>query len=379
MRLCFVTQSVSRTGYGLHTALRGTTVALREAGCDVSVAGLWDRHADADRALWNGVPVHAFKHMPPAALGYAPEFRPWLDAQDPFDVVSLHGVWEVMNANAAAYARARRARILLTPQGMLDSWALRRSSWKKRLARTFYADGVLRNADCFHVFSRAEAEAVRQLGLHGPIAVIPNGVELPSLIERAVPATELRNLLFLGRLHEKKGIAELVQAWGQVAAGELRSWRLLIAGPDEQGQRRALGRMAAGVPRLEFVGEVHGQAKNALWRKADAFILPSRSEGFPMAVLEAWSYGLPVLMTDACNIPEGFAAGAALSIAPTTESIVTGLRALAGHSRRELREMGARGRNLVEQDYSWSRVAKDLQEVYAWLCASGRRPDLVIA
>jgi len=95
-----------------------------------------------------------------------------------------------------------------------------------------------------------------------------------------------------------------------------------------------------------------------------------------MSVLEAWSYGLPVVMTDFCNIPEGFAAGAALEIEPNPESITQGLVQLGSMSDADLSTMGANGRTLVEQNFTWDKIARDMKAVYEW-CLGGEKPTCI--
>jgi poly(glycerol-phosphate) alpha-glucosyltransferase len=121
-----------------------------------------------------------------------------------------------------------------------------------------------------------------------------------------------------------------------------------------------------------FLGPRFGEEKNACYRHCDAFVLPSLSEGLPMVILEAWAYARPVLMTPECNLPEGFAAGAAVRMEATSQSIAEGLRQLLGVCEADRLTMGRRGRSLVEQRYSWPETARQLRSVHEWLL--GRRP-----
>jgi glycosyltransferase involved in cell wall biosynthesis len=373
VRPCFLTPTCSRLGYGLLTSVRGMALALQRSGEQVTVLAGRDRYSDEDAALWRGTALHTFRLTPPRALGWSLQLERWLAREARFDVLDIQGVWAGMNASGLRRARRLGARTVLTPHGMLDPWALARSRLKKRVAGKLFADRVLQSVDCFHALTDAEAEALRSLGLRAPIAVIPNGVELPATTA-VEPAQGLR-LLFLGRLHTKKCVAELVQAWNAVAA-EAADWVLQIAGPDELHmltQLRALARTA----NVEFLGELHGVDKERAYRRAHAFILPSRSEGLPMTVLEAWAYGLPVVMTAACNLPDGFVSGAALAIEPSVPSIVEGLRALMRLSPDERAAMGARGRALVERAHSWDHTATELACVYRWLQGQAPRPATI--
>jgi poly(glycerol-phosphate) alpha-glucosyltransferase len=270
---------------------------------------------------------------------------------------------------------------------MLDPWAVRNSSWKKTIAGWLYENEHLRGAACLHALCQSEAASIRAYGLDNPICVIPNAVELPSdqETENAPWLTSKTGanpvLLFLGRIHPKKGLSALIDAWE--ALGPSRGdWHLAIIGWDDGGHEEKLHRKARQLGLLDdtvhFLGPRFGDEKAAAFSQADAFILPSHSEGLPMAVLEAWSYGLPVLKTPACNIPEGFAADAAVRVEPNADAIATGLERLIAMPPAERAAMGERGRALVEERFTWPRVAEQMHAVYRWILGQREAPDCVI-
>jgi glycosyltransferase involved in cell wall biosynthesis len=127
-----------------------------------------------------------------------------------------------------------------------------------------------------------------------------------------------------------------------------------------------------------FTGPAFGEQKDQLLRRTSAFILPSFSEGLPMAVLEAWAYGLPVLMTDECNLPEGFLADAAIRIETSVSSIAEGMREILQASARDLRTTGSNGHALVERQFAWPMVAAQMKEVYDWMLGGGAPPSTVV-
>jgi len=131
------------------------------------------------------------------------------------------------------------------------------------------------------------------------------------------------------------------------------------------------------VPSIVFVGAQFGAEKEACYRACDAFILASLSEGLPMTVLEAWAQAKAVLMTPECNVPEGFAAGAALQIGTSSEEIAAGLKQLLEMTDDDRRAMGARGRTLVATKFSWPRIGEQMQSVYDWVLGSGPTPQTV--
>jgi poly(glycerol-phosphate) alpha-glucosyltransferase len=286
------------------------------------------------------------------------------------------------------WSRGARRPYLVAPHGMLDPWAVQRAVWKKRLVGWWFENAHLAGAACLHALTEGEARALRAYGLANPICVVPNGVDLPKDPVPAEPrwAADARQdrkiLLFLGRLHAKKGLANLLAAWRDVRASSAAcEWLLVIAGWDQDGFGRQLERMAEAqgiADSVRFVGPQFDDDKAASFARADAFVLPSLSEGLPVAVLEAWSYGLPVLMTGACNLPEGFSAGAALPIGTDRANIAAGLRRLFALSDAERRDMGACGQAFVHARFSWASVGERMTTVYQWVLGGGPPPSCVL-
>lgn len=383
--LAVVLGSVSRNAGGLFNSVRGSAIALSDAGCNVAVYSLADVHADEDLTAWRPLAPHVFPVCGPRAIGFAPGLGAALRERDP-DLVHQHGLWQYLSAQVSAWGRRTGQPVVISPRGMLDAWALRNSGWKKRIARVLFEDSNLRGAACLHALNAAEAESIRALGLTNPIAVIPNGTDLPELKSCPTRAAWLPDdgrqvLLFLGRLHPKKGLKELLEAWALLkrdAPGIAQAWRLIIAGWDDGGHEAELKRCVAELEITNdviFSGPLYDSAKAAVLANADAFILPSFSEGLPMAVLEAWSYQLPVFMTAACNLPEGFAVGAAIEVSTDSKQLANALGVDLGSG--DLAEMGSKGRALVKARYTWESVAADLNAVYAWLAHGGPPPTTV--
>src|SRR6185503_18994895 len=206
--------------------------------------------------------------------------------------------------------------------------------------------------------------------------------DLPDLRESKAKtqSDNQKTLLFLGRLHPKKNISSLIRAWNETFNSQRGSgdrWVLAIAGWDQGGYERELKRIAAGTS-VVFLGPQFGADKSECYRTCDAFILPSLSEGLPMAVLEAWAYAKPVLMTPECNLPEGFEANAALRIGTSPEEIATGLKVLREMSDDDRSQMGNRGRALVATRFSWPRLGEQMRRVYEWMLGGGSPPRSVM-
>jgi poly(glycerol-phosphate) alpha-glucosyltransferase len=201
---------------------------------------------------------------------------------------------------------------------------------------------------------------------------------------------ERRVLFYLGRLHPKKGLIALLRAWKDVHA-RYPEWLLVIAGWDQEGHAVELQRAAAkldlawanGAVKLSpgvalcLPGPQFGPAKDDCLQNCDALVLPSQSEGLPMVILEAWSFAKPVLMTPACNLPQGADAGAAVVADPKQESLALELLQILESSPEQLKEMGRRGRALVEDRYQWPKIASQMVGVYEWVLGSRNAPGCV--
>ena len=388
-QVTLLSSSVSRKAGGLFGSMRGLATATMNQGVLIKIVSLNDEFTKQDLCTWGGIPVSAFPILGPKFFGYSPDIRlALINAES--DLIHTHGLWMYPSFATAQWSRNLNKPYIVTPHGMLDPWAVKNSYWKKKLAGLIYEDVNLRGAACIQALCEPEFHAIRAYGLKGPVAVIPNGIDLPDLKTDLPDADWSENfssdskvLLFLGRLHPKKGLDILLKAWAKahkqgVTRGDL--WQLVIAGWDQGGFRAELEQLAyeLGIDdSVHFVGPQFDVAKASSFSRADAFILPSLSEGLPIAVLEAWSFARPVLMTPNCNLPEGFAVGAAIRIEPDAESVFDGLGSLFSMCDSERLEMGARGRELVEKQFTWSRVGLAMAEVYRWVLGRGPRPDCI--
>jgi glycosyltransferase involved in cell wall biosynthesis len=383
--VAFVTASLSARAGGLSITVPSTVNALVDRGVEVQVYGLKDKALELDSLPYRGVPVCAVSSWPTPGLRVAPALDRAL-REDRVDVVHLHGLWLYPSIATLRWRLRTKRPVVISAHGMLDAWALTNSAWKKQIAMTLFERQNLQGAACIHALNRRELAAVRAIGLQTPVAVIPNGVDLPD-VGRTLDAPEClageqrRVLLSLSRMHPKKGLSETIAAWARLHAEKASvadDWVLVLAGWDDGGHVSKLRQEATDLgvgASVRFVGPVFGSEKQRLFARADAFILASFSEGQPMAVLEAWSYGVPVLMTNACNLAEGFEHGAAIEI-PTDPVTMASILADA-LADPALMALGAAGRRLVECNFSWSTVANDLAAVYSWITGAGPRPSCV--
>ena len=359
---------------GMVPSILGMTGALKRAGGDVRIVTPTPSHL-GEQGAPDGLAIDGPEADLEAAVRSA-------------EVVHMHGLWQEHSRRGAAVARSARVPYVMAAHGMAEPWALRHKRWKKRLYLALVESKNLRRASCLHALSRPEVGHLRDLAPWTPVCFVPNGVDLRAFDDmpprRALEAEhpELKDkfvLLFYGRLHAKKGLDLLAEAAGRLAE-DFPQLHLLIAGKDDG----ALAPFAARVSdlglndRATYVGHVSGEKARRVWAAADAFTLPSYSEGFSMAILEALACSLPALFTTACHFPEAAAADAAVVVPPEVGPLVQGLRELMERSPEERRSLGVNGRRLVEKDYTWDQQAARLASVYGWLAGGGAPPECVI-
>jgi glycosyltransferase involved in cell wall biosynthesis len=294
------------------------------------------------------------------------------------DIIHNHGVWTQPNHVASVISRQSCIPLVLSAHGMLTPWALQYRKWKRTLALKLYQQKDLDTAYILHATSDIEAAGYRAFGLKQPIVVIQNGIEIPEWKEKSQLGKDKREILFLSRIHPKKGLLNLVKAWSVLRP---KGWRVLVAGPDEDGHRADVeaATIGAGVNNdFEFLGEVDGQGKWDLYRRADVFVLPTFSENFGLVVPEALSCGTPVITTTGAPWKELETHNCGWWIDIGVDALVMALRKAMEAPDEERFGMGRRGRELVQGKYTWPVAAVGMMNVYQWILEGESRPGSVL-
>ncbi|SBW15582.1 lipopolysaccharide core biosynthesis mannosyltransferase lpcC [Brucella sp. 10RB9215] len=283
------------------------------------------------------------------------------------DFVHLHGIWETNLLRASMLCRRFHIPYCVCCCGMLDIWSMQQKSWKKRLALKLGFRRMLDGAAFIHALNHDEIELMRPLGLKAPSLVIPNGVFLNEVEvgDMDVPGLPARRfILFLSRLHYKKGLDILADAYCRIAS-HFRDVDLVVAGPDGGAEDAFCRKIAEyGLQhRVHMPGGLYGPAKIAALKRAACFCLPSRQEGFSVAITEALACGAPVVITEACHFPEVAEAGAGVVCALNAKLVGD---ALAGvlEDLDKAAQMGVAGARLVRENYTWPRIARQTIEAY---------------
>lgn len=401
MEITHLTQSVTSLGGGLAEVVRALACEQDHLGIHSQVISVKDNGKSL--SPWPASAPQVLSKIPILGLNYVPKLGDSL-CRSESDLLHLHGLWTYFSIGVPRWAKKNNVPYIISPHGMLEPWALEHSRAKKKLATFLFEREALRRASCLHALSQAEAEDIRNFGISSPIAIIPNGVNLPTQSNNKARLLKGKTLLFLGRLHEKKGLENALRAWAKITLSpqspeKTKIWKFIIAGWDQNNHLEKLknlcselGLISRQVPPEElfsekfqhenqatviFTGGVFGKEKDRLLREADAFLLPSLSEGLPVSVLEAWSYALPVLMTPECNLPEGFSANASIKIQAEESSIADGMRQIFSANESELADLGERGRKLVKERFAWRRIAEQTLELYEWVIKGGSTPSFV--
>ena len=232
----------------------------------------------------------------------------------------------------------------------------------------------LRHANVIHVTSEMEQEwTTTFLGerVKEKIRVIPNGIYIPSNHRecRAEYHGEIKKkVLYLGRLHPLKGLDLLVQAWRNMEAqNDFDQWELHVVGPDEQGTLTQLQKTR--LKKIRFIGSVQGNKKWTLLEGTDVVVLPSRSENFGIVVGEALSCGVPVVVTKGAPWEKIEEVGCGYWVDVSVEGITDGLSRMMRLTDEQRREMGAKGKAWVSQEFAWKRVASEMLNAYRGILA----------
>jgi glycosyltransferase involved in cell wall biosynthesis len=356
--------------------------------------------------------------------GWCPKFkRVVMEEAAKADIVHNHGLWMWPNAYAREAAVAAGKPLIISPRGMLEAWSLNRSRWRKAVAWRLFEKKNLQSAAMFHATAESERESILEASkrlrdeetkrpkvkepiAEVPIVVAPNGVDLPDLgrkpgreaLEERFPELKGRRwVVFMSRLHPKKGVDVLLRAWARQKEVASEKWRepetavavvdsvkrsrgqtkdlpvLILAGSDLIGYRREVEKMVKELgleDSVVIIGEVQGEMKDTLLANADLFVLPSYSENFGIVVGEAMSWERPVITSTGTPWKEVAEVGAGWWVKPEEESLAEALAEAMDKRSQELEATGAKGRALVEERYTWAAPAERLVRAYERILAT---------
>jgi len=337
--------------------------ALQRAGVEI---GIW---------VAEGVTESQFE-----ATGIVPEllveFEELSNLSPKSTVVHDHGLWRRNNWRIAELTASHGLARVVSPRGMLEPWAMNYKKWKKRFAWILYQQRQLHDVAALHSTATSETARIRDLGFENPVIELPNGVPIPELLPRETNKQE-RVALFLGRIHPKKGLPMLAEAWAKVKPA---GGKMPVVGPEELGHRSEVQQTVDQLDLTdtwELHSRVDGAEKAQLLRECELFILPTYSENFGIAVAEALATGRPVITTKGAPWAGLKNRGCGWWTEPTVESLAQALSEATSLGSAQLDAMGVKGRAWVQEEFDWDQLAGQMIEAYEWLLSRGTPPTCV--
>ena len=372
-----ILQSIA--GFGVHSGGTSTCTydllsAMHNIDCNVDLMTL----ASADQMGKGETWIKSLPNDAISPYGYSRNMNRFLEKSD-YDLYHTNGMWMHCNHITCAIARNKHKPYIITPHGMLYPQAMARSTWKKQLLlRVGGVDKDLRLASCIHCTCMEEMKHYRDLRYKNPVAVIPNPVPIPSFVEELKKDRSVRQIGFLGRLHPRKNVEALVNAW--ISLGSVvNDAQLVIMGKGDLQYEQMLKErvLQHGLKNVEFAGFVTGREKFERLASLTALCVPSDFENFGMIVTEALSVGTPVIASLGTPWQELNTEHCGYWVSNDVKTLAETIAKVLSLSSEEISVMGENGRRLVREKYQDIQVAKMMKQLYEWVIYDGTKPDFV--
>lgn len=362
--------------------------ALKDSECQLTVAAAPRSNDGNPVKLPAGVEQHNATKSYFGMFRFSPGFVRRLSKNEGYDVVHSHGLWTYASIAADRVSRRQNIPHVITPCGMLQEGALKRSRFKKNVCKKMFQVRILEHAVCIHAKSETEYKQIRSFGTCNPIAMIPNMILQPDAnIKKADIDNWKRHhgvegkrlVLYVGRIHPVKGLERLLNAWTDIMNGEKKGWHLIIAGPDENGYKAELVksiRHSGSMESIDFIGALEKKQKWISMEAADLFVMPSDFENFGTAIAEAMMAGCPVITTTATPWSEVVEKAAGWYVTPDSNALRGALREAMHLSDNERAEMGEHAK-VIAARFRSEIVGKQLLSLYRWVMRRTQKPNFV--
>ena len=379
MKVIQIVPSIRLESSGPSYSVPGLCAGLLKNGCDVSLHFLGNKpNRDFE------YPVHTYRsvNFPHPRLGRSPDMLKGLvEACKTADVIHNNSLWMMPNIYSAWAKKGTRCKLVNQPRGTLSRWALGNSKWKKRLIGWFGQYAAMRATDMWVATAEDEYEDIRRFGYNQPVAILPNGIDLPKVDSGAnvQKDSERRRMFFLSRIHPKKNVEMLIRSWAKLE-NRFADWDLSIVGPDKNNtyadDMKALAK-TLGCRRVTFEGELKGERKYRFMAESECEVLPTHSENFGMVVAEALACRTPVICSQGAPW-KGLETEKCGWWIPTEEAAFDKTMSdVMSMSRAELSAMGVRGRDWMKRDFTWAGIGRKMKAAYEWLLGKVDRPEWV--
>jgi glycosyltransferase involved in cell wall biosynthesis len=319
-------------------------IATGNSSEPVSISGVKIRFFNTSILRWNSM---------------MKEFYQFLESEKP-DIVHINGIWTPKNWGFQKVAEKLGIIVVLTPHGMLEPWIMANNPWKKKIALFLYQKKAIQRAAHIHATAQMEVDNIKALGFSNPITIIPNGIDLTE-VKKLKSVYGTKKMVFLSRIHPKKGIELLLEAWRNM---DTKDWSLEIAGNGESAYIETLIQSAKGLKNVLFVGPQYGEAKWDFLRSADVMVLPTYSENFGIVVAEALAVGVPVITTKGTPWNELNTQNCGWCIELTDLDLKSTLKKAMSTPPEDLKKMGKRGVDLINNKYAIASVGRSVLKMY---------------
>lgn len=360
MKIIHYIPSIDRTAGGTSTYMQVLAKGLGEIA-EVQII----THASENPLVMENCTVHYVPEFNPFKGAWRKRIAEMMEEVKP-DIVHVNCCWMPACAAVQSIAQKQGFKVVLTPHGMLEPWIIKRHYWTRKVpALWLYQKAAVQRADCVQATAESERDNLLKLGYNSNIKVVRLGIDAES-IEMKRSWKKSRQILFLSRVHVKKGINFLVEA-ADVLRNELQGYKILVAGEGDADYVEAMKRMICdrGLQDIvQLIGGVYGDEKWRLFQTSDFFVLPTHSENFGLAIAESLASGTPVITTVGTPWSDLNSSEAGAWIEIGTEPLVETLRRFLSLSEDELETMGRNGRRLIETKYSAHVMAEQMMEVY---------------
>lgn len=375
MRICIFTTSINKKGGGPARSVPILSKGLSLVGVDTTL--LTGRSEEMNTHMLEGTNVSvkvvskniSTKELEEAVL------------KGNYDLIHAQNLWIPLYHKMAKIARKHGIPYIMTPRGCLEPWCMKQKRIKKLVAFHLYQKRDLQQAACILATAKMEADNIRALGITAPIAVIPNGIDISEYKCRTLEdkIKVKKQILFLSRIHEKKGIEFLINVWEQLHR-QYPDWNVVIAGNGEEAYIQNLKAMivSKGLQKcVEIIPPVFGEDKHKLYCESSLFVLPTYSENFGMVIAEAMSCGVPVITTNGTPWQELNEKHLGWCIDLSIENLANTISEAINKGQDKLFELGQQCSKHIYDTYQYTEVAAKNKAVYEWIVNGGDKPEYV--
>ena len=354
MKVVHYIASIDKSAGGTTEYMRLLSKALNKDTSFIIATGISAQPINID-----GVSIKFFNGNILRWFSLLKEFRVFLKNEKP-DVVHINGIWSPQNWGFQKAAQELKIKVVLSPHGMLESWIIQHNPLKKKVALFLFQHKAIKKVDHIHATAQMEKDSIRRLKFDNNITIIPNGIDLgESVIEKEYYGT--KKMVFLSRIHPKKGIELLLEAWRN---SNTDNWILEIAGNGDKNYIENLNQSAQDLKNVSFVGAQYGEAKWNFIRSADVMVLPTYSENFGIVVAEALAVGVPVITTQGTPWEDLEIYKCGWWINLSVSNLKKIIAVVTETSPEVLEKMGCEGRKLVKEKYEIKIVANKIIDLY---------------